>query len=57
MSRRSALAAEMVPIEKVLISNYVQLCLAEGLKPKDAYKELKKRLSAVKKLKDPKMLQ
>ena len=54
---RNTIAAEMAPIEKALISNYVQLCFAEGIKPKDAYKELKKRLSAVKKLKDPKMLQ
>lgn len=54
---RSTIAAEMAPIEKVLISNYVQLCLAEGIKPKDAYKELKKRLSAVKELKGPKMPQ
>jgi hypothetical protein len=56
MSRRNAVTAGTVTIEKVLISNYVQLCFAEGLKPRDAYKELKKRLSAVKELKEPKML-
>ncbi len=54
---RSAVAAEIVPIEKVLISNYVQLCFAEGIKPKDAYKELKKRIAAVKELKNSKTLQ
>jgi len=57
MSRRNTFAAETVTIEKVLISNYVQLCLTEGIKPKDAYRELKKRLSAVKELKNPKTLQ
>jgi hypothetical protein len=53
MNRRSDPTAETVNIEKFLISNYVRLCIAEGIKPKDAYKQLKRRLRAVEELKDP----
>ncbi len=38
-------------IETELVSNYVRLCLSEGVKPDDAYKELKRRLQTVKELK------
>jgi hypothetical protein len=50
---RSSLGAEFVTIEKFLISNYVRLCAVEGIKPRDAYKELAKRLEAVNELKAP----
>jgi hypothetical protein len=56
MGGKSAPAAEMVTIEKFLISNYVRLCIAEGVKPRDAYEELERRLRALKELKDPKTL-
>jgi hypothetical protein len=53
MAGRNAFAAEMVTIEKFLISNYVRLCIAEGIKPRDAYEELERRLEAIKELKNP----
>jgi hypothetical protein len=56
MGRKSALAAETVTIEESLISNYVRFCIEEGVRPRDAYEELERRLRAVKELKDPKTL-
>ena len=56
MGGRSALAAKGVTIENSIISDYVRLCIAEGIKPVDAYKELERKLEAVKELKDPKTL-
>jgi hypothetical protein len=56
MGVRNAVAAETVTVEKSLISNYVRPCIAEGIKPRDAYRELERRLRAVKELKDPKTL-
>lgn len=53
MGRKGALVAETVTIEESLISNYVRLCIAEGVKPRDAYEELERRLRAVKELKYP----
>lgn len=37
-------------IETELVSNYVRLCICEGVKPDDAFKELKRRLQAIKEL-------
>jgi len=54
MGGRSALAAKVVTIENSIISDYVRLCIAEGIKPRDAYKELERKLEAVKELKDQK---
>jgi hypothetical protein len=31
-------------IEKSAISNYVRLCFSEGIKPKDAFKEVSRKL-------------
>ena len=56
MAGKSAFAAETVTIEKFIVSNYVRLCIAEGIKPRDAYEELERRLEAVKALKDPKTM-
>jgi hypothetical protein len=57
MAGRNAFAAEMVTIEKFLISNYVRLCIAEGIKPRDAYEELERRLEAIKELKNQEVTQ
>jgi hypothetical protein len=33
-----------VTIENSVISDYVRLCLAEGIKPADAFREMKRKL-------------
>jgi hypothetical protein len=47
MSRNCVFQA-MAP-ESVVISDFVRLCTAEGLKPSEAYKEAKKRFQPIKK--------
>jgi len=38
--------------DRIVISNYVQLCIAERLKPGDAYKEMKRKMRAIKELRN-----
>jgi hypothetical protein len=51
MSRRVSQAMKLAPAEGCIISDYVRLCLVEGIRPRDAYIELKKRVQAAKKCK------
>ena len=50
MVRKSVLETEesAVTIENSVISDYVRLCLLEGIKPGDAFREMKRKLQAVK---------
>jgi hypothetical protein len=41
--------------EKSVVSNYVRLCLVEGIKPGNAYRDLEKKLDALSELKAPKI--
>jgi hypothetical protein len=41
-----------ISMENELVSSYVRLCLSEGVKPDEAYKELNSRLQAIKELKN-----
>jgi len=53
MGGRKILSAEMVTIERCLVSDFVRLCIVEGVEPRDAYEELGRRLGALKELKAP----
>ena len=50
MAKKSVLETEesAVTIENSVISDYVRLCLLEGIKPGDAFREMKRKLQAVK---------
>ena len=41
--------------EKLVISDFVRLCIDEGMKPGDAYKEMKKKLNTIKILKNQRL--
>lgn len=53
MSRKSVheIDREVDTVEKSVISDYVRLCLDEGIKPSEAFKEMKRKLQAFKELK------
>jgi predicted transcriptional regulator len=53
MSRKSVheIGGEASTVEKSVISGYVRLCLDEGIKPSEAFKEMKRKLHAFKELK------
>jgi hypothetical protein len=38
--------------EQLVVSDYVRLCFSEGLKPAEAFRELKHRLLTVKEVKE-----
>jgi hypothetical protein len=44
MGRRRSSEPEEPTIEELVISDYVRLCTEEGLKPGEAYREVKRRL-------------
>jgi hypothetical protein len=49
MSRKSVLETKaMATIERSVISDYVHLCIAEGRKPFDAFRQAKRKLGTVK---------
>jgi hypothetical protein len=54
-ARKNVFEREGLTIEKSVISNYVRLCLVEGIKPGNAYKDLEKKLDALSELKAPKI--
>jgi hypothetical protein len=49
MSRRNVSQAEDSGslAERIVVSDYVRLCLCEGLKPSDAFKEATRKLRAL----------
>jgi hypothetical protein len=44
---KHAITSGMAPVEKVLVSDYVRLCIAKGLKPKDVYREVRSFLYSI----------
>ncbi len=49
MSRKTILEPDpAIAIQNGVISDYVRLCLIEGIKPSDAYKEMLRKLHAFK---------
>jgi hypothetical protein len=54
-ARKDVFEREGMTFEKSVISNYVRLCLVEGIKPGNAYKDLEKKLGALSELKAPKI--
>jgi hypothetical protein len=56
LARRSILDMDTEPAaERLVISDFVRLCIDEGMKPGDAYKEMKKKLNTIKILKNQKL--
>ena len=53
MARRIAAVSELGAVKRSIISDYVRLSLGEGGKPGEAYRELKRKLNKVTKLKNP----
>jgi hypothetical protein len=53
MTRKSGLEAKDATgaVEKSVISDYVRLCVDKGIKPAEAFKEMKQKLLATKALK------
>ena len=51
MARRSSFVSEAGIAKKSIISDYVRLSLAEGVRPGEVYRKLKLKLHTVKKLK------
>jgi predicted transcriptional regulator len=57
MSRKSVLEIDRDPVtvEKSVVSDYVRLCLDEGIKPAEAFKEMKRKLQIFKEFKSKTM--
>ena len=57
MSRKSVLEIdrEVDTVEKSVVSDYVRLCLDEGIKPAEAFKEMKRKLQIFKEFKSKTM--
>jgi hypothetical protein len=52
MARRSSFVSEAGMAKNSIISDYVRLSLAEGVRPGEVYRKLKQKMHMVKKLKD-----
>jgi len=57
MSRKKVLEIErdLCAVEKSIVSDYVHLCLDKGIKPAEAFKEMKRKLQVFKEFKSKTM--
>ncbi len=49
MGKRTAIETAISLFKKSIVSDYVHLCINEGIAPKDAYLQLEKKLAEAKK--------